>query len=161
MPEPKFTTAHAPSFLGQLQAAFAEGDPQVSEKRAESDNMRLLLDQYQAIGAGDFAKALSYLAEDVEMEIDCPSCFAFAGKWKGRGPVAEAIGRNFSMVTEMKPEIESVIAQGDTVVVVGREVGKYLPADKWYEVRWVHLHTFRNGQVVRFREIVGKVKFKE
>jgi ketosteroid isomerase-like protein len=155
MSEAKIPPDHADKFITQLSKAFADGDPLAAEKRAEVENLRVLEDQYRAIGAGDFASALAVLAEDVEMEIDCPPVFAFAGRWRGRDAVAEAIGKNFALVADQRPEIESVIAQGDTVVLVGRETGKYRPTDQWYEVRWVHLHTFKHGRVVRFREIVG------
>lgn len=155
MSDGTFEPGHAEKFVNQLVSAFTHGDPHAGEKSAEAENLRVLEDQYRAIGAGDFAAALAVLADDVVMEIDCPPTFAFAGRWRGRNAVAEAIGKNFAMVAEQKPEIESVIAQGDTVVIVGRETGKYLPTDQWYEVRWVHLHTFKNGQVVKFREIVG------
>lgn len=157
--EGTMTPAVIGRFITQLEDAFRDGDPLSAEKEAEAANLTLLREQYEAIGAGNFGKALQILADDIEMEIVCPPDFSFAGRWKGRADVTEAIGRNFAQVADQRPEVEQVIAQGDTVVIVGRETGKYLPTGRWYALNWVHLHQFKDGQVIRFREIVGHATF--
>src|SRR5262245_34048739 len=103
-------------FIQRLHDAFREGDARADEKHDELANVQLLQRQYQAIGAGDFATALGLMADDIEMEIVGPPDLPMSGCWKGLPDVSAALARNFSLVTDQQPEIQSLTAQGDTVV---------------------------------------------
>jgi ketosteroid isomerase-like protein len=139
-------------FIDRVQEAFLEGDPDVTTKSMEADNVRCLQRQYQAIVAGDFAAALDLFTDDVELEIVGPPEMPFAGMWRGREAVGAALRRNFSLVADQQPEIHSVTAQGDTVVVVARERGTYVPTGRGYDLHWVQLFQFRDGRMARVRE---------
>ncbi len=140
-------------FLDALPPAFADGDPNAAAKAAEADNVRRIQEQYRAIARGDFAAALAYLADDIDMEVVGPPELPFAGRWRGRDQVADAWAKNFGMLEDQRPEIQSVTAQGDTVVIVARERGRFRTTGRAYDVHWVQLFTFRDGKVARFREI--------
>jgi hypothetical protein len=43
------------------------------------------------------------------------------GTWRGRSEVVEATRKNFALVSGQRPEIEGMIAQGDSVAVLLRE----------------------------------------
>lgn len=111
-------------FLDAVDRAFRDGDPEHAAKWAERDNVRLLQEQYRAIGQGDMAAFAGLLAEDVEFEVLGPAEVPFRGRWQGRQAVAEAVWRNFAMLEDQRLEVCSVGAQGDTVVVVLRERGR-------------------------------------
>jgi ketosteroid isomerase-like protein len=56
-------------------------------------------------------------------------------------------------VEEQQPEILAVVAQGAVVVVTARERGRYRATGRSYDLHWVQLFTFRQGKVVRVREV--------
>jgi hypothetical protein len=141
-------------FCQDIQTGFAQGDPGHAEKDAEAHHVQVLIEQYQAIMRGDVAAILASMTEDVEMEVIGPPALPWSGRWKGRDNVLAALGSNLSTIESHHLEVQSVTAQGDTVVVVAREQGVYLPSGRPYEVHWVQLFTFANGQLKRFREII-------
>src|SRR5262249_2117835 len=140
-------------FADKLNEAFREGDADIGNKRVEASNVGVLEAQYRALSAGDFATALAKFADDIEFEILGPPAMPFAGSWRGRDEVASVLGHNFSQVADQEPEIRSVTAQGDTVVIMAREKGRYVPTGRTYDLNWVQVFQFRDGQVVRIREL--------
>ncbi|HWE35837.1 MAG TPA: nuclear transport factor 2 family protein [Isosphaeraceae bacterium] len=145
-------------FIDRLEGAFREGDPLVDGKGAEAENVRRIQDQYRAIARGDFAAVLDLLHEEVDFEISGPPGVPFVGRWRGRDEVAAAVRGNFAMVEDQWPEVRAVIAQGDTVVIVAHEHGRFR-ADEGgngtdYALHWVQVFTFRDEKVARFHEII-------
>jgi ketosteroid isomerase-like protein len=67
--------------------------------------------------------------------------------------VLEAARNNFQLLEDQKPEIQTVVAQGDTVVVMAREKGRFAATGKEYESYWVQLFTFKGGKVIRIKEL--------
>lgn len=107
---------------------------------------------YAAFGRGDIASILSALAPDVTWTVQGPAALPFYGTRRGRDQVAQ-----FFQAVATKLGIEEFvprdfIAQGERVVVIGYERGKAVPTGRPYDGEWVHIFTFRNGQVVDFRE---------
>ena len=45
------------------------------------------------------------------------------------------------------------MAQGDVVVVVARERGRFRETGRPYETHWVQIFTFRDGRLARFVQI--------
>lgn len=141
-------------FVDGIDPAFRDGDAEVDGKHAEACNVDLLREQYQALSSGDLDAAVDMFHEEVELEITGPPTIPFLGRWRGRPAVKEAMLRNFAMLDAQAPEVHSVVAQGDLVVVIGHEQGRIRATDSPYSVHWVHIVTFRDGKIVRFREIV-------
>ena len=140
-------------FIDSVPAAFREGDAHVEEKREESENVSQVEQILRIIAGGDFDSLGDLLAEDVTLEIIAPPSAPFSGKYQGRDHVVETTRQNFSQVEAQRPEILSVVAQGDTVVVVGRESGKFRPTGRKYEVHWMHQYRFRDGKLTYIREL--------
>ncbi len=138
-------------FVGRLTTAFHDGDSQAAHKQLERYNVERLMQFYAAVARHDFSAAAAFLADNVSLEI--LGAIPFAGEWNGRDQVSAAIQANFALVDEQQPEIQSVTAQGDTVVVVARELGLYKPTARRYDVHWVQIITFAGGKIVRAREI--------
>src|SRR5262245_4130419 len=132
-------------FVDGLRQAFEAGDPAAAAKCAEAACVRLVQEQYRAIARGDFAAYPDTLAEDIEFENVGPAAVPFVGRWRGREEVAEAIARNFGYVEDQRPEVLSVVAQGDCVVVVAREQGRYRPTGRDYDAHWVQHFTWHDG----------------
>ncbi len=145
----------ATQFMNRFYDAFAEGDPEVERKALEKENVKTISEAYGAIATKDPAKLRNLFSEEVELEIVGPDCVPFRGRWSGASEVTEAIWKNFSMVESQKPELISLTAQGDLVVILGKEQGKYLGSGQSYRYTWVQFFTCRDGKIHRFREVVA------
>jgi ketosteroid isomerase-like protein len=141
------------SFLDRFHAAFQEGDPLAAQKHMEAANVRRLQEMYCGIARGDFQAFIDALTHDVELEIVGGPGIPFTGRWKGRDVVVSATRENFSQIEESRPVIQSIVAQGDSVVLCCREQGRYRATRQPYDVHWVLIATFRDGQIVRAREL--------
>jgi uncharacterized protein len=148
-------------FIERLASAFAEDDAESAAKAAEAANVSRVQESYRALARGDLAAFLEMLAEDVEMEFVGSPRGLFAGRWRGREEAARALGDNFAQVEEQRPEVHTVVAQGDVVVVVAHEHGRFRRTGLPYETHWVQIFTFRDGKVVRFREIYDSTTMAE
>jgi ketosteroid isomerase-like protein len=58
------------------------------------------------------------------------------------------------MVEDQRPEIRSVTAQGDTVVVIAHERGRVRETGSPYALHWVQLFQFRDGRIARVLEVI-------
>lgn len=143
-----------PRFIDRLQDAFREGDEHASGKALEAGNVRVVEGVFRAIAGKDFDALGELLAEDVTFEIVGPGGGPMAARAEGRGRVVEVARSNFAQVEEQRPEILSVVAQGDTVVVVGKERGRFRPTGREYELHWVHHYRLAGGKVVRILELL-------
>jgi ketosteroid isomerase-like protein len=148
-------------FIDALHPAFHDGDPDAAGKAAEAENVRRLQEQYRALARGDYAGVLAHLADDIELEIVGRPEVPFTGRWQGLDQVRDALQRNFALVEDQRPEVQTLTAQGDTVVVVARERGRLRATGREYDLHWVQLFTFRDGKVVRIREIFDSASLLE
>ncbi|WP_422928782.1 nuclear transport factor 2 family protein [Singulisphaera sp. PoT] len=141
-------------FLDRIEQAFAEGDAEVGHKATEAGHVRLTREMYHHIIRGDFESAFRNFHDDIELEITGPEGLPFRGRWRGRDEVSRAILENFSGVEEQQPEIQHVVAQGDTVIVIARERGRFKGPGTDYDLHWAQLFTFRDGKAILIRELV-------
>ena len=145
----------ARQFVEGFEVAFREADPEVAGKAREAGNVRALRAQFEAVGRGDFAAVRDSVTEDFEFVIVGPPTVPFVGSGKGRDRLAEVLARNFGMVENQVPKLHSVVAQGDTVVVMGRERGNWRATGEAYDLHWIHVFTFRDGKVRRLEEYIA------
>ncbi len=148
-------------FIDQLETAFHTGDPESSRKSCESKNVKSLVEQYQAIARGDFQTAIDIWDDEIDFEMIGPSDFLFSGKCRGKQQVAEAVARNFAALEDQEVEIETVVAQGDTIVIFAHEKGRVRATGKSYDCHWVQFFTFANDKVTRFRSLIDSASFRE
>ncbi len=142
-----------PQFIDRLQDAFREGDRDAAGKALEAENVRVIEEVFRAIARKDFDALGGLLADDVTFEIVGPGG-PFAARAEGRERVVEAARGNFAQIEEQRPEILLVVAQGDNVVVVGKERGRYRPTGREYELHWMHQYKLAGGKVVRILELL-------
>jgi len=120
---------------------------------SEQENVRTVIDAYSSFKTGDIEGVLKVLTEDVEwITPGPPELMPIAGKRRGRQQVAEF----FSTLNEQEDvelfEPEEYIAQRDKVVALIKYRGRVRATGKKVEADLVHLFTFTNGKVKRFRE---------
>lgn len=143
---------HIETFIGALLPAFQEGDPLVRDKAAEARNVQRLEAFYRAIVRGDLSAALDLTTDDITLEILGPATVPFVGRWQGRAEVQQALIRNFSLLEDQKPEMVTVTAQGDSVIVIARERGRYRPTGKAYDISWTQQFQFQGDRLASIRE---------
>lgn len=75
---------------------------------------------------------------------------------EGTAEVRNALETNFGSVTDQQPQITSVVSQGDTVVLLGREQGNLRATGERYDVQFVHKFTFDDGRLASVQIIAAK-----
>jgi ketosteroid isomerase-like protein len=119
------------------------------------DPQTVLHAAFDAIIQGNFEAFSELIANDVELNV---SGFGrLDGSWRGRDEVVAATRRNFGLVANQKPEIESMISQGDRVAVLLRESGVFKSSGQAYSVRGVQWFTFAGGKIKKIDEIVASI----
>jgi ketosteroid isomerase-like protein len=108
---------------------------------------------FDAIIQGNFDAFGQSVAEDVELNI---SGFGpLDGSWSGREAVIAATRKNFALLGEQKPEIESMISEGDRIAVLLKEKGIFKSNGQAYSVRGVQWFTFADGKIKKIDEIIA------
>ncbi|MEM8669423.1 MAG: nuclear transport factor 2 family protein [Planctomycetota bacterium] len=143
-------------FISDIRIRFEKGDETVNVKLAERHHMELVQAIYRAIAAGDIDAFRDALSNEIEFEIIGPADIPFAGRAKGPGDVVLLVTGNFDQIESQHPEVLDVVAQGDTVVVNGREHGRLRGAESDYEIDWVQRFRFRNEELVFFKQVYSR-----
>ena len=142
------------NFFEQVSEQFAANDPEVGSKQRESAHVRCIQLLYHAIARGAFSESLELTTDDFVLEILGPRQSPFNGRWEGRDNVLAAMQRNFALVEEQLPAIQSVVAQGDIVIIVARETGRMTDSSGNYDVHWVQEFSFADGRLRQIRQII-------
>ena len=140
------------SVTGRLQEAL-----NLSAELPDSSKARLRIVQAQidAIARGDIATVLATATEDVTLDIFAPPEFGWIRQAHGAEELRRAIEQNFGEVEDQRPEVTQVYAEGQDVVLFGREQGRIRPTGKPYDVEFVQRFTFRDGRLAAVRIIAA------
>lgn len=122
---------------------------------SEQDNIRVVEGLFAAIGKGQIPAALELLSPDVDSQspatrIEIPG-IPWAKPRRGRAEVAAFFQELAAAVEPAAMEALVITAQGDRVVVEGRNRGTLRSTGRSYEHDWVMVFTVRDGQIVRHR----------
>jgi ketosteroid isomerase-like protein len=117
----------------------------------EEENIRIVTGIFEAFGRGDIPAVLAALSEDVEWEITAPPKAPYGGPRRGRAEVGESFQQLAATHEFLDLALQQFVAQGDTVVVLGRERLRARATGKTAENPWAMVFTLRDGQVVRLR----------
>jgi hypothetical protein len=114
---------------------------------AEHPNVVVVKRLYEALAATDLETILAILHEDIvfEQTDELP--------WGGTFTGHEGMGQFFGALTgtiTSKVTHTAVFAAGDQVVQVGRTAGTVNSNGAAFNVDEVHIHTVRDGRVVRW-----------
>jgi ketosteroid isomerase-like protein len=148
-------------FTDNIKTAFYEGDTKVDTKVEEAENVRQVQEVFRALIRKDFAGLGDLLAEDVTLEIIGSPATPLAGHTRGRQQVLEATRNNLEVVKEQRPEVEAVIAQGNAVVVVGKEQGRFRATGLEYILHWIYIYRFKDGKIISVRELLDSAALVE
>ena len=118
----------------------------------EQENLRVVQEGYAAFGRGDIPALLNLYTEDVEYVIPgAPNIIPYAGTYRGPDQVAQFFSLLADAVEFEQFEPQQFIAQGDSVVVLGRGRGRVKVTGHSFAEEWAHALTLREGKVTRFQ----------
>jgi ketosteroid isomerase-like protein len=117
------------------------------------DPQTVLHAAFDAIIQGNYDAFGESITDDAELSI-C-GFGPLDGAWRGRDDVVAATRRNFGLLANQKPQIESMISQGDRVAVLLRESGVFKSSGRAYSVRGVQWFTFAEGKIRKIEEIIA------
>jgi hypothetical protein len=115
------------------------------------ENLQLVKEGYAAYKRGDIPGLLTLMAEDVEWIIPGPG-LPLAGTYRGRDGVANFFQKLVADSDVLDFEPREFVAEGDRVLVVGRERVRVKATNRTVELDWIMSFTLRNGKVAIFRE---------
>jgi uncharacterized protein len=118
-------------------------------------NIRSLHGQIEAIARGDIDAFLTHAHDDATLDIFAPPELPWIRHAQGAAELRRALEQNFGSVEEQSPELTNVIADGDTVVLFGRERGRIRSTGQRYDVEFVERFTFRNDRLAAIRIIAA------
>ena len=70
--------------------------------------------------------------------------------------IVDTVRKNFAMLEDQNPVLLSIVAQGERVVCVVREQGRYAEDDRRYDMHAMQEFVFRDGKLERLLEICAR-----
>lgn len=117
------------------------------------DNKEFIRSLYEAFGRGDAETVLGGLAEDVDWREAETQPYAEGNPYLGPERVGqEVFGRIMGDFDDFTVTPETYVAEGDTVVALGRYTGRRKESDKQLNAQFAHVWTVRDGEVKRFQQ---------
>lgn len=117
-----------------------------------SASVVLVQSVYAAFGRGDLAAVLAACADDVDWRCHAPAAAPFAGRFTGRDGVRTFFEKLLSSARITSFEPRAFLADGDAVVVLGRDTGVAIATGREFADDWVHVFTVRSGRIASFAE---------
>jgi ketosteroid isomerase-like protein len=121
----------------------------------EQENVQVVQKLFAAFGQANIPSALDILAEDVDWQSPVrrspPSEISWGKPRHGRAEVAKFFTELSEKMQMERMETFDFTAQGDRVVVEGRNRGSVLSTGRTYEHDWVMVFTVLGGKIVRHR----------
>jgi uncharacterized protein len=118
---------------------------------SEQDNKQVVQAIFESFGRGDIEGVLGHLSETVVWSAPGPSDVSYYGERRGHSGAAEFFQQLGSNVTFESFEPGEFIAEGDNVVVLGRERGRVNATGKTFDNHWALVFTIRDGKVTDFK----------
>lgn len=145
------------SYTGALEYLFRSGDLRAAEKKEEISNIQLIQSLVAAIGRDDLALVSEMLTEDVVLIIRGVDKLPFIRDAKGREHMLDAIMVNFASVQNQRLTVESVTAQGDTVIIAMVEEGEIRATGETYLITGTQRFVIKDGKVAFLEEQISDV----
>jgi ketosteroid isomerase-like protein len=122
---------------------------------SEQQNLLAVKAQIEAVARGDIDALLAHAHADVQLDIFAPPGFDWIRHARGRADVRRAIEQNFGSVEDQQPQINTVMVQADTVVLMGREQGRIKGSNIAYSVEFVEKFQFRGTRLAAVTILVA------
>ena len=117
------------------------------------ENVQIVKDFFEAMGAGDKQRLLALSAEDIEWIIPGED-WPLAGTHRGHTELEAVLQKASKEIELTYPKPPEFVAQGDRVLVIGVATGTIKATNKPFKDDWVFDITIHNGKVKRIREYI-------
>jgi ketosteroid isomerase-like protein len=120
----------------------------------EAQNTKIVQDVYGAFGRGDIQTVLNAMDDRVAWKpiTGAAPHVPHAGERHGKASVAEFFKILADAVRFDRFDPQRFVAQGDTVVALGRYTGVAKTTGKSFNSEWAMVFTLRNGKIEHFQE---------
>ncbi len=115
------------------------------------DNKRVVQSIFEAFGRGDIPGVLRHVSEDARWNAPGPASVPYFGDRSGHGGATEFFVQLGANVDFEHFEPGAFIAEGDRVVVLGRERGRVKGTGKTFDNDWALVFTVEGGKVTGFQ----------
>ena len=107
---------------------------------------------YELFLGGRIDELLKLVDEECDVYNPLPESIGFGGRFKGPQGFAAYLQDMMPQLEIQQFEIDEIVAEGERVIVLGRETSRVRRTDKCYSMSWVHVLAVRNGRLLSFRE---------
>lgn len=114
------------------------------------EHKQLITEGYKLFQAGDIAKLLDLYHDDAEWVGPESEYLAYAGCFHGKRGIAEFFSKLDATVQALSMQPKQMIAEGDTVVVIGDSTWQARNTGRQYDNPFVHIFKIRDGKVAQF-----------
>lgn len=118
---------------------------------SEQANIQVIQDIYAAFGRGDVAHIASQLTDDVTWHTHMDPVVPWAGGYT-KANLPKFFDGIFSSMEVTVFEPQEWVAQGDTVVSLGRFGGNVHKTGKSFVTRWAFVWKLRDGKVSSYEQ---------
>jgi uncharacterized protein len=118
---------------------------------SEEENKRAVQAIFEAFGRGDIPAVLEHVSEDVTWKAPGPEVVTYFGDRRGHAGATEFFVQLGTNVDFEHFEPGAFVAEGDKVVVLGRERGRVKGTGKTFDNEWALVFTFDGGKVSAFQ----------
>jgi uncharacterized protein len=119
-----------------------------------TDNIGVVRGMYEAFQRGDIDAVLSSFAPTVTWYSPGGPEIPWAGARQGREQVGQFFAQLDGALEFLDFAPEQFAANGDTVIVIGRDRVRVKATGDVLDEHWAHVMQVRDGQVADFREII-------
>ena len=109
------------------------------------ENKRTVQSIFEAFGRGDIPGVLEHVSEDVKWKAPGPAVVTYFGDRRGHAGATEFFVQLGTAVDFQHFEPAAFVAEGDRVVVLGRERGLVRGTGKTFDNEWALVFTFDGG----------------
>ncbi len=92
----------------------------------------------------------------MRLQILAPPDVPFIRSAEGAPAFLDAVRKNFAMLEEQNPVVLSIVAQGEAVVCIVREQGRYAEDGRRYDLHAMQEFVFREGKLARIFEMCAR-----
>ncbi len=115
------------------------------------ENKRTVQSIFEAFGRGDIPGVLEHVSEDASWRAPGPDAVPYFGERRGHAGATEFFVQLGTNVDFEHFEPVAFVAEGDRVVVLGRERGRVKGTGKSFDNEWALVFTFDGGKVSGFQ----------
>jgi uncharacterized protein len=132
---------------------FVEDDPAPQAKTREQVRVDAVGDVLSCLVKGDLDGFLAAMTPDVDCALHTSHSQGWILQARGREALREMVINNFGVMTDQTFDTEGIVAQGDSVVMFGREKGRWKSTGDPYDFSIVFRFTFRDGLISKVTQI--------